>query len=199
MKQNRIHILCECGILTALAITLSLVSMFLLEPLLRPLFPFGGSVTLFSMLPICIISIRHGMGWGLASAFCFSWFQILQGGVFAWGLTPQMLIASLFLDYILAFTVLGLAGLFRKKGFLGMVMGVALVCLLRFAVHFLAGVVLWANLEEFVAFGQSWVNRPVLYSLVYNGGYMLPESILTVMGAWLLLRSDRMRKMLSIS
>ncbi len=196
MKQKRIHILCESAILVALAVALSIISKFLLEPLLAPLFPFGGSVTIFSMLPICIISIRHGLGWGLAGAFCFSWFQILQGGVFGWGLTPLMLIGSLLLDYILAFTVLGLAGLFRHKGTLGMVGGVALVCVLRFVIHFLAGIILWANLAEFVAFGQAWVNRPVLYSLVYNGGYMLPETILTVVGAVILLRIPHVRKLI---
>ena len=198
MKQKRIHILCESAILVALAVVLSVISKLLLEPCLAPLFPFGGSVTIFSMLPICIISIRHGLGWGLAGGFCFSWFQILQGGVFGWGLTPVMLIGSLLLDYILAFTVLGLAGLFRSKGMLGMVGGVALVCVLRFVVHFLAGVILWANLAEFVAFGQAWVNRPVLYSLVYNGGYMLPETLLTVAGATLLFRVPGIEKILKI-
>ena len=76
-----------------------------------------------------------------------------------------LLIASLFLDYIIAFAVLGLAGLFRKKGYSGMLCGIVLACFLRFFVHFLAGIILWANLEEFVAFGQTWINRPVLYSI----------------------------------
>ncbi len=200
MKQTsqRIHILCEAAIMVALAVVLSIASKLLLEPFLAPLFPFGGSVTLFSMLPICIISIKHGIGWGLGGAFCFSWFQILQGGVFAWGLTPVMLIGSLLLDYILAFTVLGLAGILRKRGTWGMISGIALVCVLRFLIHFLAGIILWANLAEFVAFGQEWVNRPVLYSLVYNGGYMLPETILTVVGAILIFRLPAIRKILKI-
>ncbi len=200
MKQTsqRIHILCESAIMVALAVVLSIASKLLLEPFLAPLFPFGGSVTLFSMLPICIVSIKHGIGWGLGSAFCFSWFQILQGGVFAWGLTPVMLIGSLLLDYILAFTVLGLAGIFKKKGVWGMIAGIALVCVLRFLIHFLAGIILWANFAEFVAFGQEWINRPVLYSLVYNGGYMLPETVLTVVGAILIFRFPTVRKILKI-
>ena len=178
MKQrtSTIYTLCECAIFLALAVALSFVKFAQL--------PFDGSITLASMLPICLISIKHGLRWGLGTAFCYSWFQILQGGVFAWGLTPTMLIASLFLDYILAFTVLGLAGLFRSKGYWGMIAGIALVCVLRFLVHFVAGVVLWANLEEFIAFGKEWINRPVLYSICYNGIYMLPETVLTtVMGA----------------
>jgi thiamine transporter len=174
----------------ALAVVLSYVKIFTL--------PFDGSITLFSMLPICLISIKYGIGWGLGTAFCYAWFQILQGGVFAWGLTPTMLIASLFLDYILAFTVLGLAGLFRKKGLLGMVLGIVMVCALRFLVHFVAGVVLWANLEQFVAFGKEWVNRPALYSICYNGIYMLPETVMTSIGAWLLLKIPQMKRILTL-
>ena len=175
----------------ALAVVLSYVKLFTL--------PFDGSITLFSMLPLCLISIKYGVKWGLGTAFCYSWFQILQGGVFAWGLTPTMLIASLLLDYLLAFSVLGLAGLFRKKGYLGMIGGVAMACALRFLVHFIAGVVLWANLAEFVAFGQEWVNQPVLYSLCYNGIYMLPETLLTTAMAAVLLKVPQMKRMLALS
>ena len=189
-KSTRIFALCECAIMLALSVVLSYVKIFTL--------PFDGSITLFSMLPICLISIKYGIAWGLGTAFCYSWFQILQGGVFAWGLTPGMLVASLFLDYILAFTVLGLAGMFRKKGILGMVLGIVMVCALRFLVHFVAGVVLWANLEEFVAFGKEWVNRPVLYSICYNGIYMLPETIMTSVGAWILLKIPQMKRILTL-
>ena len=188
MKNTKTRALCECAILLALAVVLSYVKLFQL--------PFDGSITLFSMLPICLISVKYGIKWGLGSAFCYSWFQILQGGVFAWGLTVWMLIASLLLDYILAFTVLGLAGIWRKSGTWGIVGGVALVCLLRFAVHFIAGVVLWANLAEFVAFGETWINRPVLYSLCYNGIYMLPETILTVGMAAVLFCVPQVKKLM---
>ncbi|MBQ8432146.1 MAG: energy-coupled thiamine transporter ThiT [Clostridia bacterium] len=188
-RLSRIIALCECALMLALAVVLSYIKFWQL--------PFDGSITLFSMLPICLVSIKYGLKWGLGTAFCYSWFQILQGGVFAWGLTPGMLIASLFLDYILAFTVLGLAGLFRKKGYLGMVAGVAMVCVLRFLVHFVAGVVLWANLEEFVAFGQEWINRPVLYSICYNGIYMLPETVLTTVMAAILLKVPQVKRIIA--
>ena len=190
MKQNRIRILCESAILLALSVVLSYIRIFQL--------PFDGSITLLSMLPLCLISIKYGIGWGIGTAFCYSWFQILQGGVFAWGLTPIMLVGSLLLDYIVAFSVLGLAGLFRKKGTTGMVLGVTLACALRFLSHFLAGVILWANLEQFVAFGQEWVGRPVLYSLCYNGIYMLPETVLTVVGTIILFRIPQFKKVLGL-
>ncbi len=188
MKQFRIRALCECALMLALAVALSYVKLFQL--------PFDGSVTLLSMLPICLVSIKYGMGWGLGTAFCYSWFQILQGGVFAWGLTPVMLISSLLLDYVLAFSVLGLAGAFRKKGRVGIVCGVAMVCVLRFVVHFLAGVILWANLERFVAFGKEWIGRPVLYSICYNGIYMLPETVLTVIAAIVLFRLPQIKRII---
>ena len=187
MKQNRIRMLCECALMLALAVVLSYVKLFQL--------PFDGSITLLSMLPICLVSIKYGLGWGMGTAFCYSWFQVLQGGVFAWGLTPIMLIASLVLDYVLAFSVLGLAGVFRKKGVVGAVSGVALVCALRFFVHFASGVILWANLEQFVAFGKEWVGRPVLYSICYNGIYMLPETVFTVVAALVLFRLPQMRRL----
>ena len=190
MKRTRIKILCQSAIFLALAVALSYVKLFQL--------PFDGSITLLSMLPICIVSIKFGIGWGLGTAFCYSWFQILQGGVFAWGLTPVMLISSLLLDYILAFTVLGLAGAFRKHGTWGMVLGVVMVCVLRFLVHFVAGVVLWANFGEFIAFGQEWINRPVLYSLCYNGIYMLPETILTSVGALAIFKIPQFDKILKM-
>ena len=188
MRTSRIQMLCECAILLALGVALSYIRIITL--------PYEGSVTLLSMLPICLVGIKYGVGQGLSVAFLYSWFQILQGGVFSWGLTPGMLIASLLLDYILAFTVLGLSGLFRRFGTWGMVGGVALACILRFASHFASGVVLWANFEEFIAFGKEWVGRPWLYSLCYNGVYMLPETIFTALGAALLLRLPQLRRLL---
>ena len=189
-RSQRIRTLCECALMLALAVGLSYIVLIRM--------PFDGTVTAFSMLPICLVSIRHGVRWGLGTAFCYSWFQILQGGVFGYGLTPGMLIASLFLDYILAFTVLGLAGLFRKKGVPGMVGGIVMVCALRFLVHFFAGVVLWANYEQFMAFGVEWINRPVLYSVCYNGAYMLPETVLTVIGSVLLFQVPQFRKLMGL-
>ncbi len=189
MKRSKsIRALCECAVMLALAVVLSFVKFAQL--------PFDGSITLASMLPICLVSIKYGITWGLGTAFCYSWTQILQGGVFSWGLTPTMLIGSLLLDYIVAFTVLGLAGLFRKKGFAGQMLGITLACVLRFGVHFLAGIILWANYAEFVAFGAEWVNQPVLYSLCYNGIYMLPDTAIVLAVAALLLRIPQTKRIL---
>ncbi len=186
--SKNIRAMCECSIMLALAVVLSFIKFFQL--------PFDGSITLCSMLPICLVSIKYGLGWGLGTAFLYSWTQILQGGVFGWGLTPEMLVASLFLDYIIAFTVLGLAGLFRKKGFWGKICGITLACFLRFLTHFLAGIILWAKYEEFVAFGTTWVNQPVLYSICYNGIYMLPDTVIVVVVAVILFKLPQTQKLL---
>lgn len=189
-RLKRVRALCECAIMLALAVVLSYIKFWRL--------PFDGSITLFSMLPVCLIAIKYGWKWGLGTAFCFSWFQILQGGVFSWGLTPGMLIGSLLLDYILAYTVLGIAGIFRKKGYWGMLGGITLVCALRFFIHFLAGIILWANFEQFEAFGQVIQNNPVLYSICYNGVYMLPETVLTVIVAAILLKIPQIGKLFAV-
>ena len=189
MKKSRTYALTECALALALSFALSYIKVIQL--------PFEGAVTLLSMLPICLISIKHGVLWGLGTAFCYSWLQILQGGVFAWGLTPLMLFGSLVFDFFLAFTPLGLAGLFRRRGTVGCVLGVAMVCAIRFLSHFLSGVILWAELDAFVAFGQEWISRPGLYSLCYNGIYMLPETVFTTVGALILLRIPEVKRLFS--
>lgn len=187
MRHSKIRILTECAMMLALSIALSFAVIYKL--------PWGGSVTLFSMLPVMLVSVRHGLKWGLPTAFLYAWFQILQGEVFTWGLTPTMLIGSLLLDYIVAFTVLGLAGLFRRHGVRGCLAGMILAAVLRFASHFASGVILWANYEEFVAFGTAFLNRPVLYSFLYNGSYMLPELVLTIAGACVLFYVPQAKKL----
>lgn len=183
--------LTESAVMVALAFVLSFVKVWEM--------PFGGSVTLLSMLPIMIVSFRHGLKWGLGAGFVYSWTQILTGGVFGWGLTPTVLIGSLLLDYIIGFSVLGLAGIFRNKGKTGLIVGAVGVCVLRFISSFISGVVLWANVDEFVAFGQSWIGHPFFYSLCYNGQYMLPETVITAVAVVVLLRIPATSKLLLVT
>ena len=185
-KQKIVH-LSVTAVMLALAFALSYVKLWQM--------PFGGTVTLFSMLPIMFVSIKYGIVWGLGASFGFAWLQVLQGEVFSCGLTPAMLIGSLMLDYVVAFTVIGLAGIFRRKGASGAIFGCLIACLLRFLSHLISGVVLWANYSQFVAFGQTWLNRPWLYSFVYNGWYMLPETALTVVGVILIFTLPQLKKL----
>ena len=189
-SHAKITALVEGAVMVALAAVLSYVRVFHL--------PWGGSVTLLSMLPICVYSIRHGAVSGLFASFVFALIQFGQGcidGLFGWGLTPVMLLACIMLDYILPFTLLGLAGILRKKGIVGWVTGTAGVIVLRFLLHFLCGIVIWHS------FGELWegfsTDNEVLYSLLYNGAYMLPELVFTLTGAILLFKIPQTRKLLT--
>ena len=177
--------LVEGAVMVALASALSLVKIIEM--------PWGGSVTLLSMLPIVVYSIRYGIKKGLFASFVYSLFQLATSGVFGWGLTPLMLIGSILLDYVLAFTVVGFAGIFRDKGLAGYIGGTVFAGVLRFISHFLSGVVIWHS------FGELWsgfvTDNEWLYSLVYNGVYMLPEIIFTVIGAIILFSVPQLRKL----
>lgn len=189
MQNQRTKILVEGAAMVALATVLSYIRLFKL--------PWGGSVTLLSMLPIVLFSIRRGIKPGLAASFAYSLLQFGQGisdGIFGWGLTPVMLIACIFLDYIGAFSVLGIAGIFRKKELPGWIAGICLAIGLRFALHFLSGVVIWHS------YGALWdgfsTESSVLYSFLYNGCYMLPELIFTLIGAIVLLKAPQSKRLL---
>ena len=86
----------------------------------------------------------------------------------------------------------------RKKLWLGgFCCGTALAVALRFVCHFISGAIIFANFDEFVAFGASWVGHPWLYSFCYNGTYMLPELIFTVIAAVILFRLPQMKKLIA--
>ena len=137
MKKQNTKMLVEGALMLALAIVLSLITPF------RKLLPFGGSITLVSMLPICIFSIKYGIGKGLGVSFLFAAFQFAEGaakdGLFGWGLTAGMLTACILFDYLIAYTVLGLAGIARKKGLAGWIIGIVFALMLRFLSHFISG------------------------------------------------------------
>lgn len=190
-KNNTVYRLVLSAIFVALASVLSLIKIVEM--------PLGGSVTLLSMLPIVMISIMFGPKWGFGSAFVYSIIQLIFGitmsGLLGWGLTPIMLVGCILFDYIIAYTVLGIAGIFRNKGYGGICGGIVLALVLRFVSHFISGYVIFKNLEQFELFGTLFENRPVLYSIAYNGLYMLPELILTLIAAKILFRQPVIKKL----
>ena len=191
-KQN-IYKLTLAAIFIALATVLSLIKIFSV--------PLGGSITLLSMLPIVMLSAMLGLKWGIGGAFVYSLIQLLLGitldGLLGWGLTPIMLVGTILLDYIFAFTVLGFAGIFAKKGTAGMIFGTAAAIFARFICHFISGVVIFEQLEQFEIFGKLFTGRPVLYSLCYNGLYMLPELVITVLVAGVIFGLPQIKKLMS--
>lgn len=183
MNNRKTKIMVECAILIALSTVLSFVKVWKL--------PWGGSITMFSMLPVCYISVRHGVKWGVGSAFIYSVIQLFLGitvdGLLGWGLTGGILAACILIDYIIAFSVLGVSGVFSKKGFAGIMTGTAMAVVLRFVCHLLSGVYVFASagkLWDGFETANTW-----LYSFVYNGCYMLPELIMTLVGAAIIFKA----------
>ena len=154
MKNQKLLALVEGAVMVALATVLCFIRLIK--------FPWGGSVTLLSMLPITLYSIRRGPKWGLIAAFAFSLIQFLQGvmdGLFGWGLTGVMLIMCILFDYIIAFTVLGLAGIFGNKSFGKMVGGTVLAIFLRYVSHVISGA----------------ANRQVVHQLLHLAAHRYPH------------------------
>lgn len=173
--NKKILKLCESAIMIALATVLSLFTFANL--------PFGGSVTLCSMLPIVLISYRHGLKQGLLTGAVYGLVQMILGAENLTYGTSFIAVACIILfDYIVAFGVIGLSGIFRGK--LGnqsveLGAGALLVCVLRYICHFITGITVWASMAP--------EGTPVwIYSLAYNATYMVPEAIVTVVGAVLI-------------
>jgi len=160
-KEN-LRALIESALLIAIGFVLSYITLFRM--------PQGGSVTPLSMLPILLIGIRHGIKWGLAGGFVYACLQMLQQFWPPPTGTVEAYIAVVMLDYILAYSVLGLSGIFKGRKY-GLAIA-ALICLtLRFVCHFISGIIVWGVFAE---------GMPVwLFSLVYNGSYMGVEIAIT--------------------
>lgn len=187
-KHKQTRILAESALMVAAAAVLSLIQFP--GPWVN-----GGSITLCSMLPICIVSFRHGIRWGLLSGLVFGILQMMFGIGGLRGISLTTFVLSVLMDYLLAFTVLGLAGMFRNtmaRTTTAFAAGCSIAIFLRFLCHFISGVVVWDSL--IAAEGINWVG--ILYSLQYNASYMLPELVLTVVVGVVLcrmvdLRADR--------
>ena len=124
--------------------------------------PQGGSVTLASMLPLLMFAYAYGVAPGMMIGFSYGLLQFVQGG---WFVHPIQFL----LDYPLAFSMLGFAGIARKlPERFGMLFGVLLSVILRFLCAFLTGVFFWGD-----GAGEQNV---LLYSAVYNGTYLIPET-----------------------
>ncbi len=192
MKTKKIVV---CAMLIALGTVLSVIQPFAL--------PFGGGITLASMMPICLIAVIYGTKEGLISAFAFSVLQMFLGAstisaAFLPGEDQMVLgkaILMCFLDYTLAYTVLGFSGIFMKKlknKSAAASLGALFTTALRYLAHIISGYILWGSYAEwffsqegFYAFGEKILNAfsgnllAFIYSVIYNGLYMIPEIIIT--------------------
>ncbi len=170
--------LVESAILIAIGTVLS-------NPPFKIDFPLGGGLTLCSMLPLVLISWRWGCGRGLIAGLAYSLLQLVFGLDNVQYATSALMAAGIvLLDYIVPYTVLGLAGMFKgrlKEPRLGLVLGIVVTFILRFLCHFITGWWIWDALwpNEF-----GWTAP--FYSFAYNGSYMGAEIVLTCVVAWIL-------------
>ena len=209
---NKTKRLTESAMLLSVAIVLELVSKMFIPEL-----PFGGQVTLVSMLPVVLISYRHGVKWGLVSGTAYAMIEMaigaktvtaaFQPGYFGDEVLILNALIMCLLDYLVAFTVLGLGGIFRdrieNRG-KALCCGAIVALGARYIAHIFSGYILFAGWAEwfftqegFPAWGAALVDSlsptalGMLYSIVYNGMYMIPEMILTAVAAVLIARNSK--------
>lgn len=177
------------ALMVAMATVLSIVSKVI------PFFelPFGGSITILSMVPLVLVSQMYGVGWGFITCAVYGLVQMSMGlenfgyvnGIVAY------IVVFLF-DYVLAFCMIGLSGVTRKMKNKAVAAGLGafIGCFCRFICHFISGCTVWRSYSEGWE-APSWITSallspealPYTYSFTYNCIYMLPETILTVIGS----------------
>ena len=204
---NKTKRITESAMLLAVAIVLELVSKMFI-----PEMPFGGQITLVSMLPVVLISYRHGVRWGLVAGVAYALLEMaigaktvaaaFQPGYFGDGVMLLNAFIMCVLDYLVAFTALGLGGCFRNKiqnKSVALLCGSLVALGARYVAHIASGYILfsgWAEWfftqEGFPAWGAALAGSlspnvlGFVYSVVYNGMYMVPEMVITAVVAVLL-------------
>ena len=171
--MNRTRKLTEAGICIAMAVVLS----FLKIPIGLSFGGFGGSVDLV-MIPLVFFAIKWGAGWGVLAGLVFGTIKYFLGSglVISW--------VSIVFDYSVAYAAVGLAGLVKlfmdTSKPLTFGVGALIGCIARFIIHYISGVTVYAEWmpEEFM---NHTMTSPSVYSLLYNGTYMIPNTILCVL------------------
>ena len=166
---------------SAVAIAIAVV----LNEFLKIPSPLGGGLTVVSMLPLVIISHRYGAGWGLFTAFVFSLIELVFGlKNIGYAESTVMAVGIIFLDYILAYSVIGLSGIFGKSR-AAVATGIIVTFTLRFLCHLVSGAWIWGVWMPDEYMGMTMTN-PWIYSALYNGWYMAAELVLTLIVAMLI-------------
>ncbi|MCF0136205.1 MAG: energy-coupled thiamine transporter ThiT [Lachnospiraceae bacterium] len=163
--------LTESALMIALAVLLGFVKLVDL--------PYGGSITMASMVPVILVAYRHGTPWGLLTGLVYSLIEFVLGsGVLSYATSAAAAVAIVLLDYILAFTAVGLGSIFRGKlnNSAAVGAGTLVVCLVRYLMHVISGCTVWAGLS--IPTGDA-----LIYSVIYNATYMLPETIVAILAA----------------
>lgn len=166
----------ETAVMVALATVLSLFTIANL--------PFGGSVTICSMLPMVLIAYRYKWKWGIVAGAVYGLVQMVIGlNNLSYATSFLAAVTIILFDYLVAYGVLGFAGIFRDKlnnnQALELALGAFIACALRYICHFISGWAVWG--------GWAPEGTPAwLYSVTYNASYMIPETIVTIVSAVIL-------------
>ena len=159
------RVLTEAAIAVALSFVLGLFALFKM--------PFGGTVSL-EMIPLILLALRQGWKVGVVAGATYG---LLNLAIDPFVVHPLQLL----LDYPLAFSVLGLAGLFKPTA-RGAILGATVAVLARFLCHFLSGVVFFASYAP-----EDW--NPFLYSAAYQAAYLLPSLLIVLVVVVVLLKA----------
>ena len=168
-SHRKVRMLTEGALCIALAEILSFLPLYKM--------PWGGSLDL-AMLPIIVFCVRWGFGPGLIVSFAHAVLQTLFEGGIAIGWQ------SIIGDFIVAYTVLGLAGLFKGKFYPATVVS----CVARFLVHYVVGATIWAEYMPETFFNMT-MTTPWIYSALYNAAYMLPDMLVILLVGVILMKT----------
>ena len=163
--------LTESGLMLALT---TILSIFAIAKL-----PYGGEITLASMLPMVIVAYRYGFSWGMLTGLTYGIIQMLLGlNNLSYATSAAAVVAIIVLDYLLAFSSVSIAAVFRRMTVqrTGLALAALAVCGLRYLFHVISGCTVWAGLSIPTA-------DALIYSVIYNATYMLPEMIVTCVAA----------------
>ena len=157
-----------------------LISLSLILSRIGVSFAFGGSITLFSLVPMIIISLKYGYKWGSISGIILGILHLMTTNVKFQGLTLYSVVISIILDYIIPDMIIGLSSYFILK-FKGkkydLLIGIIIAFVLKLIIHILSGVIVWYDILE-----EKPMMSPVIYSTIYNSSYVIPELIINLLG-----------------
>ena len=211
-KKQRTQALTVSAIMIAFSVSISAICAVM--PFLN--LPFGGGFTIASMLPIIIVAYMYGTKWGLLTAFTYSILQMLLGfntvSAFFLPGDSQMIwwraVLVILIDYVIAYSVLGLGGIFRNKFETkkALVLGSFFAIFLRYLAHIVSGAIFFSTWAEwfftqdgFPSWGEkileifSGASLATVYSIIYNGTYMIPEIIITAIVAYFVTRITQIK------
>jgi len=165
-KGSRTKVLAEIAVFSALAVVLYTIRPYTLS--------YGGAITLGSMVPIMYLSLRRGVRVGLIIGAVVGALalpvDVVSLGASSVVVSPQ----QVFLEYPVAFGLIGLTGMFHRKTVFFAILGAGISVFMRFLVHYFVGVYVWYYVYAFPAgYGQ------YIWPAIYNGSFLLVEFIIS--------------------